>query len=100
MASVVVCSELDRVRLGVDNGAVVPNGFDPPDHPVGRTSIGRPPTVTFHGSLAYGPNVDAATVLVRDVLPRVRSRVPDVVVRLAGAATSGWDASAPSTASP
>ena len=84
VGAVVVCSELDRDHLAVGNGRVVPNGFDPPDRPVGRTPVGHPPTILFHGSLAYEPNVDAATVLVHEVLPRVRARIPDVVVRLAG----------------
>jgi glycosyltransferase involved in cell wall biosynthesis len=82
--AVVVCSEQDRARLGVANAAVVPNGVDLPDRPVGRRDVGTPPSLCLHGSLTYGPNVDAARVLVRDVLPRVRAEVPDVEVRLVG----------------
>jgi glycosyltransferase involved in cell wall biosynthesis len=82
--AVVVCSEQDRGRLGVGNAVVVPNGVDLPDVPVGREAVGSPPSLCLHGSLTYGPNVDAARVLVRDVLPRVRERVPDVEVRLVG----------------
>jgi glycosyltransferase involved in cell wall biosynthesis len=84
VAAVTVCSELDRRHLGVPNGAVVVNGVDIPDEPVGREHIGSPPTICLHGSLDYGPNADAAVVLVRDVLPLVRRSVPDAVVRLVG----------------
>ncbi len=98
VAAVVVCSELDATRLAVPNGRVVPNGVDLPDTPVGRPQVGHSPTILFHGSLAYEPNVDAATVLVHEVLPRVRARIRDAVVRLAGAATSGWPALPRSTA--
>ena len=82
--TVVVCSEIDRQRLGVANAAIVPNGADLPAEPVGRATVGSPPTLCLHGSLNYGPNADAAAVLVRDVAPRVRALVPDVTVRLVG----------------
>jgi len=82
--AVVVCSELDRARLGVDNAAVVPNSFDVPECAVGRTEVGQPPTIVLPGSLAYGPNADAATVLARDVLPRVQQSLPGTAVRLVG----------------
>lgn len=82
--AVVVCSEQDRARLGAGNTVVVPNGVDLPAAPVGRATVGAPPTLCLHGSLTYGPNVDAARVLVRDVLPRVREAEPDVEVRLVG----------------
>lgn len=84
--NVVVCSDDDRVRLGVQNAVVVPNGVELEGHPVGRTAVSRPPTIVLHGSLAYGPNADAAERLVLDVLPRIRREVPDACVRLAGRA--------------
>jgi glycosyltransferase involved in cell wall biosynthesis len=84
VAAVVVCSDVDRERLGVVNAVVVPNGVDPPDRPVGRDEVRGRPTICLHGSLAYEPNIDAATILVRDVLPRVRARYRDVEVRLVG----------------
>ena len=62
---VVVCSELDRTRLGVANAFVVPNGADVPEQPVGRVEVARPPTICMYGSLAYAPNADAAAILVQ-----------------------------------
>jgi len=82
--AVVVCSELDRDRLGLPNAAVVPNGVALPDRAAGRAGVGTPPVVSLHGSLRYRPNADAARLLVRDVLPRLRAERPDVLVRLVG----------------
>ncbi|MGQ0830928.1 MAG: glycosyltransferase [Microthrixaceae bacterium] len=84
VAAVVVCSEMDRAHLGVANAAIVPNGVDLPLEPVGRHGVGAPPTLCLHGSLNYGPNADAAAVLVRDVAPLVRAALPEVQVRLVG----------------
>lgn len=89
VAAVVVCSELDRARLGVPNAAIVPNGVDLPVHPVGRSAVGEPPTLCLHGSLSYGPNGDAARILVRDVLPALRREVPAACVRLVGRSNDG-----------
>jgi glycosyltransferase involved in cell wall biosynthesis len=83
---VVVCSEHDRRRVGVSNAAVVPNGVELHGPPVGRVAVSHPPTIVLQGSLAYGPNADAAERLVLDVLPRIRGEIPDACVRLAGRA--------------
>jgi sugar transferase (PEP-CTERM/EpsH1 system associated) len=63
--------------------AGVPNGVDveyfrPTDEPV------EPRTIVFNGTLDYRPNLDGASFLVRQVLPRVRDRYPDVRVVLVG----------------
>lgn len=83
--AVVVCSELDRVRSGLANATIVPNGYERPPAPVGRSTPGNAPTVLLAGLLFYPPNSDAATWLVRAVLPRLRELVPDVQIRLVGA---------------
>lgn len=82
--AVTVCSELDRRRLGVPNAWVVPNGYPVPARPVGRAEVGDPPTVVFAGQFSYPPNLDGARYLVVDVLPQLRSLIPDVAVRLVG----------------
>lgn len=82
--AVVVCSDNDRVRLAASNVSVVPNGYDAPDRPVGKTVVGKPPTILLQGMLNYPPNVDGARFLVERVLPVVRNRVPDCRVRMVG----------------
>jgi glycosyltransferase involved in cell wall biosynthesis len=80
--AVVVCSELDRERLGVSNAVVIPNGYPQPERPAGRVKAGA--AILLMGALTYAPNADAARFLVKEVLPRVRARLPDARVRLVG----------------
>jgi glycosyltransferase involved in cell wall biosynthesis len=87
---VLVCSERDRTAVAARSGHsavhVVPNAVRRLD------SVAPPPDagdgicrLLFVGSLGYFPNVDAATVLCREVLPRLRARIRrDVRVDLVG----------------
>ena len=81
---VVLCSELDASRFGGSNVTVVPNGYDAPPQPLGRTDVGMPPTIMLQGSLIYTPNADAARWLVEEIAPRIRETLPAVEVRLVG----------------
>lgn len=49
-----------------------------------QAATGPHPTLLFVGHLAYPPNRDAAVRLVRDILPRVRSEIPDLRCVIAG----------------
>lgn len=86
-AATVVCSDLDRDRLGLPGVAVVPNGYDAPDRPLGRLAVGDPGTVLFQGTLRYGPNADGARFLARQVAPRLVARRPGTRIRLVGRAS-------------
>lgn len=86
-ATTVVCSTTDAERAaaaGVRHVASVPNGYDVPQHPLGRDEVATPPTVLFPGLLTYPPNVDAARLLATEIGPALRERVPDVQIRLVG----------------
>jgi glycosyltransferase involved in cell wall biosynthesis len=65
---------------------VVPNGYTAPARPLGRVTVGRPPTLLLQGLLYYTPNTYGAVWLVGTVLPHLRRLQPDVRVRLVGAA--------------
>lgn len=84
--AVAVCSALDADRLrSVDplgRLVVVPNGAGggPPE----RTAGPRQPVLLFVGSLDYPPNSQAALWCAHEVLPLVRQRVPDAVLRVVG----------------
>jgi glycosyltransferase involved in cell wall biosynthesis len=94
VAATVVCSELDAERaraVGIPRVAVVPNGYRVVDEPVGRTAVGRPPTVLFQGTLRYPPNAEAARFLVDEVVPLLAQEVPDVQVRLVGTTAPGLE---------
>ncbi|MBW4437420.1 MAG: glycosyltransferase family 4 protein [Pleurocapsa minor GSE-CHR-MK-17-07R] len=84
----VVVSEPDRAEIlsrwrGGDV-RVIPNGIDlsafpPPDDAPREDGL-----LLFTGNYEYGPNVDAALSLARDILPRVRQNYPAAHVELAG----------------
>lgn len=80
---VLVCSDLDRVRLGAANAAVLPNGYPAPADPASRAPS-SPPTLVFIGLQTYPPNIDAARLLADHVLPLVQQHVPDAGLRLIG----------------
>ena len=87
VARTVVCSSLDADRAtssGVQNVAVVPNGYARPDRPAGRSEVGSPPVILFHGTLRYPPNADAARWLVDGIAPAIRDLVPSARIRLVG----------------
>ena len=86
-AVTVVCSDADAERAtaaGLAPVTVVPNGYAAPTVPVGRESVGSPPTILFQGLLTYPPNAEAARWLVGEIAPALRARLPDVQVRLVG----------------
>jgi glycosyltransferase involved in cell wall biosynthesis len=90
---VVVVAAPDRDALLRLNPAlpveVIPNGIDlarwPPPDPAAPRVPGR---LLFTGNFEYGPNVDAARVLVTELLPHIRAACPHVHVRLAGVAAA------------
>jgi len=92
VARTVVCSPLDADRAissGVKRVAVVPNAYARPDRPAGRSDVGSPPVILFHGTLRYPPNADAAGWLVGAIAPALRDLVPDARLRLVGFGNPG-----------
>jgi glycosyltransferase involved in cell wall biosynthesis len=85
LASVVVVSPTDAERLRElvpeAHVEVVANGVDAGDD---ATPPPGAPVLGFHGSFEARHNVDAARVLVEQVLPRVREQVSDARVLLVG----------------
>lgn len=88
---VVVVSAQDRDELLSINPQlrvdVIPNGIDlayfQPE-----TIEREPATLLFTGNYEYAPNIDAALLLARDVLPLVRLKIPDAKLWLVGNAPS------------
>lgn len=83
---VVVCSAEDQRDLDLENVRVLPNAYPDPSPRCWAGPGGR--SVLLVGNYAYEPNRDAATWFVREVLPGVRDRQPDVVAVLAGRSAS------------
>jgi hypothetical protein len=82
--TVVLCSQDDMTVADLPNAVIVPNGYEPPSHPVGNNVVGDPPIILFQGSMRYGPNTDGASWFVNDIAPLIRQQLPHVRVRLAG----------------
>lgn len=80
-----VVSEADRRAIGpFSNLSVNANGVDLSRFPFheGDRDLSR---IVLTGNLGYLPNVDAATWLARDILPRIRAVSPEVTLELVGA---------------
>ena len=86
-ASIVLCSELDRNRLGGTNVWVVPNGYEraelpaPTEHGPTRPAA---PVLIMVGLLTYEPNRDAAAFFATTILPRLRRHRPDARFHVVG----------------
>jgi sugar transferase (PEP-CTERM/EpsH1 system associated) len=69
---------------------VIPNGVDlDAFRPAPDPERPREPLIVFTGVMGYYPNVDAVTYFARDVLPRVRSRVPAARFAIVGRDPTG-----------
>jgi glycosyltransferase involved in cell wall biosynthesis len=84
VAAAVVCSDVDRRRLGAPNTIVIPNGYESPSRPLARPDTPRPPTVLLQGTFVHEPNADAASYLVNEIAPLLHRRVENVQIRLVG----------------
>lgn len=87
----VTCSELDSERLQESMpGApmlAIPNGVDVSYFtPAGTPE--RRSTLIFVGTLNWYPNIDAVDYLLREIWPRLKSRVTDATLDLVGAGAS------------
>jgi glycosyltransferase involved in cell wall biosynthesis len=68
-------------RYGLTNVATIPNAVRP------APTIPPPPgdrRLLFVGNLTYSPNLEAAHILVHEILPIVRTRYPEATVDLVG----------------
>jgi glycosyltransferase involved in cell wall biosynthesis len=86
-AAVTLCSSLDRDRIAARNVTVLPNGYELPEPAGSRPPLRDPgdePVIILVGLLTYEPNADAAWFFADEVLPRVRERIPGVLLRLVG----------------
>ena len=83
---VLICSPLDRDRLGDANAAVVPNGYPHPAHDPGAHAVtgDSAPSLLFVGPLTYEPNLLAVHWMIERVLPRLRAELPGIAFTVVG----------------
>jgi glycosyltransferase involved in cell wall biosynthesis len=80
--STVVCSDIDRRRLGARRVGVVPNGYEDPGPP--DAAVPDAPLLVMVARFTYLPNLIGAQWLAQHVVPHIRRSVPDARVRLVG----------------
>lgn len=85
---VVVVSDEDKVALELlDSELVVvaiPNGVDMGKFASESPAARIPFRILFTGVMSYAPNVAAAVMLAREILPRVRARIPHAHLQIVG----------------
>jgi glycosyltransferase involved in cell wall biosynthesis len=81
---VLVVARNDADQVAPENPRIIvnPNGVSLRAAPEAERP-GRP-TIVFHGCMDYFPNVDAALYLAHRIMPRLRTLVPDVTLRIVG----------------
>jgi sugar transferase (PEP-CTERM/EpsH1 system associated) len=84
-----VVSEAERKALGAwgESATVNPNGVDLAAFPF-TPGRGAPSRIVFVGNLGYPPNIDAVMWFVDEVLPRIRTTVPEAQLVVVGARPS------------
>ena len=81
---------LMRERFGVHGAAVVENGVDTAYFRPQRDVDRDPARVLFLGSLDWRPNLDGVRLLLDDIFPTVRRRVPNATLALVGRHPPEW----------
>lgn len=80
----IVVSSRDRAAIGdFDNLHTIPMGMDLDRFPF-HAGQRQANTIIFSGNMGYFPNVDAAKWFVYKVLPLVKTRIPDVRMKIVG----------------
>ncbi len=82
--TVSLVSEVDRVEAGLEHAAVIPIGVDESTF-FFKAPARRDQRLVFFGNLGYFHNVEPAAYAVREVMPRLRARVPEACLRVVGA---------------
>jgi glycosyltransferase involved in cell wall biosynthesis len=94
-----VCSEHDRAAFAVYHGArhaidVVNNGlsseFYAPASSSERERAAEGRDFLFLGTYTYKPNEVAARILIEEIMPRMRQRIPDARLVLVGRGARPW----------
>jgi polysaccharide biosynthesis protein PslH len=62
----------------------IPNGVDTSFFAPMQRVLAEPDSIAFEGSMRFGPNVDAATYLCREIFPLIKARRPSAKLWLIG----------------
>ncbi len=83
-----VCSDTDRnfllARYPELSVRILPNGVDLETFSANGSASVEPFRIIFTGNMSYFPNIDGASFLVHDVLPKIMQTVPQVKLYIVG----------------
>lgn len=83
-----VCSAEDKLYLErehqLSNISLLPNGVDTGTFFAHNHDYSHQHTLLFTGNMDYGPNVDAVSYFVADILPIIQQRFPEITFVIAG----------------
>jgi polysaccharide biosynthesis protein PslH len=75
--------EFQRFEVGVPC-TIIPNGVDTEYFVYNETNENGASTIVFLGRMDYFPNIDGVKYFVREVLPLIRQKLPNVKLRIIG----------------
>lgn len=80
-----IISEADKSCIARNDKRihVIPNGVD--THYFTRRVQSAEPAILFVGNLSYEPNIQAIQYLVREILPLLIPKIPDIQIKITGA---------------
>jgi polysaccharide biosynthesis protein PslH len=81
--SFISCRDRDALVWEDSSARVIPNAVDT-EYWCRADTQSPNKVLMFHGAMDYRPNVDAATQLIREVLPRIQQRDPEVQAVIVG----------------
>jgi polysaccharide biosynthesis protein PslH len=85
---VIAVSQHDRQQMLAINSSssisVVPTGVDTGKYPVAPPANADPPRIVFTGSMDWEPNIDAVIYFCEQILPRLRSEIPNLIFQVVG----------------
>ena len=74
------------VQTGVDTGYFRPQGSDQGQTRIGPAAGQSAPHLVFTGSMDWLPNEDGMLYFVKEILPRIRARIPSATLSIVGRA--------------
>jgi glycosyltransferase involved in cell wall biosynthesis len=85
---IIAVSEHDRQQMLAMNGktsiSVVPTGVDTGKYSLAPPANTEPPRIVFTGSMDWEPNIDAVGYFCEQILPRLRSEIPNLIFQIVG----------------
>lgn len=77
-------NEVFREHYGLDNVVTIPTGVDTDYYAFQSNTPVEEDSLVFCGSMDWLPNEDAIAFFIRDILPGIKGKIPDVTLTVVG----------------